>query len=69
MNNAINMVSDADPYKEKMCYAFYVLLEEKNKLGILDMSMDGPYVKYIGRKMNLQNRIWSTNRLSRICKN
>lgn len=29
MNNAINMVSDADPYKEKMCYAFYVLLEEK----------------------------------------
>jgi len=53
MNNAINMVSDADPYKEKMCYAFYVLLEEKNKLGILDMSMDGPYVKYIGRKNEL----------------
>ena len=53
MNNAINMVSDADPYKEKMCYAFYVLLEEKNKFGILDMSMDGPYVKYIGRKNEL----------------
>ena len=35
MNNAINMVSDADPYKEKMCYAFYVLLEEKNKANSL----------------------------------
>ena len=29
MNNAINMVSDADPYKEKMCYVFYVLLKKK----------------------------------------
>lgn len=29
------------------------IVGRKNKLGILDMSMDGPYVKYIGRKNEL----------------
>ena len=38
---------------KKKCVTHFIVLLEENKLGILDMSMDGPYVKYIGRKNEL----------------
>lgn len=38
---------------KKKCVTHFMYCWKKNKLGILDMSMDGPYVKYIGRKNEL----------------
>lgn len=50
MNSAINSISLADTYMEKVYYAFYTLLESNNKLDILKINFDSPYFRYIGRK-------------------
>lgn len=56
MNKIINDVgkmSLSDPYMEKVYFAFYNLLDKNDKLAILDIDLNSPYMKYIGKHNTL----------------
>lgn len=54
MNTALNSVQNAmDPYMEKVFGIYYAFMEQKNKLSLLNIDLDSPYIKFVGSDNSL----------------